>query len=154
MQIVRERDGGTRVKKKGERERDMAEGRLRRGCSYKKTTWVVCSINIVIALYVLRSLYSSLYIYSGNVSRNSKSLFFVLNPIPPFELVYMDFGIPTWVFWGFFENPSFKICFCSMLVIQGWLFFWLEISVPIEFGDFVRNLLETQFQFSLCSMLV
>lgn len=73
----------------------MAEGRLRRGCSYKKTTWVVCSINIVIALYVLRSLYSSLYIYSGNVSRNSKSLFFVLNPIPPFELVYMDFGIPT-----------------------------------------------------------
>ncbi|KAK4599483.1 hypothetical protein RGQ29_009510 [Quercus rubra] len=48
----------------------MAEGRLRRGCSYKKTTWVVCSINIVIALYVLRSLYSSLYIYSGNVSRN------------------------------------------------------------------------------------
>ena len=126
----------------------MAEGRLRRGCSYKKTTWVVCSINIVIALYVLRSLYSSLYIYSGNVSRNSKSLFFVLNPIPPFELVSMDFGIPTWVFWGFVENPSFKFCFCSMLVIQGSFFFGLEISVPIEFGDFVRNPVPIFFMFN------
>ncbi|KAG7941512.1 hypothetical protein I3843_16G048200 [Carya illinoinensis] len=48
----------------------MALGRVRWGCSYRKTTLVVCSINIVIALYVLRSLYSSLYIYSGNVSRN------------------------------------------------------------------------------------
>lgn len=51
----------------------MAQGRGRWGCSYKKTTLVVCSINIVIALYVLRSLYSSLYIYSGNVSRNAVS---------------------------------------------------------------------------------
>ncbi|XP_040999112.1 uncharacterized protein LOC121244930 [Juglans microcarpa x Juglans regia] len=48
----------------------MALGRVRWGCSYRKTTLVVCCINIVIALYVLRSLYSSLYIYSGNVSRN------------------------------------------------------------------------------------
>ncbi|XP_022768800.1 uncharacterized protein LOC111312624 isoform X2 [Durio zibethinus] len=32
-------------------------------CSYKRITLIVCSINIVIALYVLRSLYSSLYIY-------------------------------------------------------------------------------------------
>ncbi|GMY28628.1 hypothetical protein FCV25MIE_23870 [Fagus crenata] len=48
----------------------MALGRVRWGCSYKKTTLVVCSINIFIALYVLRYLYSSLYIYSGNVSRN------------------------------------------------------------------------------------
>jgi len=53
----------------------MAQGRPRWGCSYKKTTLLVCSINIFIALYVLRSLYSSLYIYSGKVSRNSKSLF-------------------------------------------------------------------------------
>ncbi|KAK8691983.1 hypothetical protein V6N13_075469 [Hibiscus sabdariffa] len=32
-------------------------------CSYKRITLIVCSINIVIALYVLLSLYSSLYIY-------------------------------------------------------------------------------------------
>ncbi|WVZ19224.1 hypothetical protein V8G54_006546 [Vigna mungo] len=38
--------------------------------SYKKTTLLVCFFNIVVALYVLRSLYASLYIYSGNVSRN------------------------------------------------------------------------------------
>ncbi|KAG2666404.1 hypothetical protein I3843_15G056800 [Carya illinoinensis] len=48
----------------------MAQGRLRCGCSHRKTTLLVCSINIVIALYVLRFLYSSLYIYTGNVSRN------------------------------------------------------------------------------------
>ncbi|TKY75081.1 peptidyl-prolyl cis-trans isomerase [Spatholobus suberectus] len=39
-------------------------------CSYKKTTLLVCFFNIAVALYVLRSLYASLYIYSGNVSRN------------------------------------------------------------------------------------
>lgn len=32
-------------------------------CSYKRTTLLVCSINIVIALYVLHSLYTSLYMY-------------------------------------------------------------------------------------------
>ncbi|XVF39964.1 hypothetical protein PTKIN_Ptkin01aG0075100 [Pterospermum kingtungense] len=32
-------------------------------CSYKRITLIVCSVNIVIALYVLRSLSSSLYIY-------------------------------------------------------------------------------------------
>ncbi|XP_061343200.1 uncharacterized protein LOC133289305 isoform X2 [Gastrolobium bilobum] len=37
-------------------------------CSYKKTTLLVCFVNIAVALYVLRSLYGSLYIYSGNVS--------------------------------------------------------------------------------------
>ncbi|KAG5030690.1 hypothetical protein JHK82_014297 [Glycine max] len=40
-------------------------------CSYKKTTLLVCFFNIAVALYVLRSLYASLYIYSGNVSRNA-----------------------------------------------------------------------------------
>ncbi|GKV30421.1 hypothetical protein SLEP1_g39231 [Rubroshorea leprosula] len=35
-------------------------------CSYKRTTLVVCSVNIVIALYVLRSFYASLYLYSNN----------------------------------------------------------------------------------------
>ncbi|KAJ7966642.1 Methionine aminopeptidase 1D chloroplastic/mitochondrial [Quillaja saponaria] len=45
-------------------------GRGKWGCSYKRTTLIVCFINIVVALYFLRSLYASLYIYSGNVSRN------------------------------------------------------------------------------------
>ncbi|XP_057468829.1 uncharacterized protein LOC130758029 [Actinidia eriantha] len=39
-------------------------------CSYKRTTLAVCSINIVVALYVLHSLYTSLYIYSFNDSQN------------------------------------------------------------------------------------
>ncbi|TYG63309.1 hypothetical protein ES288_D06G019400v1 [Gossypium darwinii] len=34
-------------------------------CSYKRITLIVCFVNIVIALFVLRSLYSSLYIYSN-----------------------------------------------------------------------------------------
>nr|XP_034926450.1 uncharacterized protein LOC118057848 isoform X1 [Populus alba] len=43
----------------------MARG-VKWGCSYKKTTLFVCSINIFVALYVLRSLYASLYLYSNN----------------------------------------------------------------------------------------
>ncbi|KAH8516483.1 hypothetical protein H0E87_004718 [Populus deltoides] len=43
----------------------MARG-VKWGCSYKRTTLFVCSINIFIALYVLRSLYASLYLYSNN----------------------------------------------------------------------------------------
>ncbi|KAK7383120.1 hypothetical protein VNO78_28789 [Psophocarpus tetragonolobus] len=39
-------------------------------CSYKKITLLVCFLNIVVALYSLRSLYASLYIYSGSVARN------------------------------------------------------------------------------------
>lgn len=35
-------------------------------CSYKKTTLIICSINIVIALYVLRSIYASIYVFSRN----------------------------------------------------------------------------------------
>jgi hypothetical protein len=42
-------------------------------CSYKKITILVCLFNIAIALYCLRSLYASLYIYSGSVGRNSES---------------------------------------------------------------------------------
>lgn len=47
------------------------EGRRKWGlsswqCSYKRTTVVICSVNIVIALYVLRSLYASLYVYSNS----------------------------------------------------------------------------------------
>ncbi|CAN1776554.1 hypothetical protein LINPERHAP1_LOCUS13688 [Linum perenne] len=41
-------------------------GRVQWGYSYKKTTLIVCSLNIVIALYVLHSLYASLYLYSDN----------------------------------------------------------------------------------------
>ncbi|KAL9449312.1 hypothetical protein AB3S75_011274 [Citrus x aurantiifolia] len=35
-------------------------------CSYKKTTLIICFINIVIALYVLRSIYASIYVFSRN----------------------------------------------------------------------------------------
>ncbi|MQL84876.1 hypothetical protein Taro_017395 [Colocasia esculenta] len=35
-------------------------------CSYKRTTVVVCCINLVAALYVLRSLYTSFYIFSSS----------------------------------------------------------------------------------------
>lgn len=38
-------------------------------CSYKRTTLILCLINILVALYVLRSLYASLYIYSDTYSR-------------------------------------------------------------------------------------
>ncbi|KAL3840384.1 hypothetical protein ACJIZ3_024975 [Penstemon smallii] len=40
-------------------------------CSYKRTTLIVCSINIMVALYVLRSLYISLYIYPFGDSENT-----------------------------------------------------------------------------------
>ncbi|KAL9385900.1 hypothetical protein Peur_022910 [Populus x canadensis] len=43
----------------------MARG-VKWGCSYKRSTLIVCSINIVVALYVLRSLYASLYLYSNS----------------------------------------------------------------------------------------
>ncbi|KAE9588425.1 hypothetical protein Lal_00003254 [Lupinus albus] len=39
-------------------------------CSYKKITLIVCFFNIAVSLFCLRSLSSSLYIYSGSVSRN------------------------------------------------------------------------------------
>lgn len=39
-------------------------------CSYKRTTLTVCSINIVVTLYALHSLCSSLYIYSYDDSQN------------------------------------------------------------------------------------
>ncbi|CAI0558190.1 unnamed protein product [Linum tenue] len=48
----------------------MARG-VKWGCSYKKTTLIVCSVNIVIALYVLRSLYGSLYLYSNDDLANA-----------------------------------------------------------------------------------
>ncbi|KAL6504655.1 hypothetical protein OROHE_023413 [Orobanche hederae] len=39
--------------------------------SYKRTTIIVCSVNIVVALYVLHSLYTSIYTYSFSDSQNS-----------------------------------------------------------------------------------
>ncbi|KAG8389998.1 hypothetical protein BUALT_Bualt01G0037600 [Buddleja alternifolia] len=42
-------------------------------CSYKRTTLVVCSLNIVVALYVLHSLYTSLYMYTYTNSHTSFS---------------------------------------------------------------------------------
>ncbi|KAJ8762136.1 hypothetical protein K2173_007286 [Erythroxylum novogranatense] len=47
----------------------MARG-VKWGCSYKRITLIVCSINIVVALYVLRSLYASLYLHSSNTRFN------------------------------------------------------------------------------------
>ncbi|KAK4751428.1 hypothetical protein SAY87_004910 [Trapa incisa] len=45
--------------------RDWAnQGRPKLGCSYKRTTLVICSINIVVALYVLHSFYDYLHLYS------------------------------------------------------------------------------------------
>ncbi|KAF5747059.1 hypothetical protein HS088_TW06G01237 [Tripterygium wilfordii] len=46
----------------------QGRGRLGCSCSYKRITLVVCFINIVTALYVLRSLYASIYVYSADDS--------------------------------------------------------------------------------------
>lgn len=48
------------------------QGRGWKLCSYKRTTIVICSINIVAALYVVHSIYTSLFIFSthGNASLN------------------------------------------------------------------------------------
>ncbi|KAJ0604121.1 hypothetical protein HanRHA438_Chr02g0057701 [Helianthus annuus] len=40
-------------------------------CSYKRTTVIICSINIVVALYVFQNLYTSLYSYSYQHSRTA-----------------------------------------------------------------------------------
>lgn len=40
-------------------------------CSYKRTTIILCSINILVALYVLHSLYTSLYMYPYNDSQTA-----------------------------------------------------------------------------------
>ncbi|XP_043711277.1 uncharacterized protein LOC122660156 [Telopea speciosissima] len=39
-------------------------------CSYRRTTVVICSINIVAAFYILHFLYSSLHIYYNNADSN------------------------------------------------------------------------------------
>lgn len=47
-------------------------------CSYRRTTLIICSINIGVALYVLHTLYTSLYNYPFNDSQNGmrKALIF------------------------------------------------------------------------------
>ena len=104
----------------------MAEGRLRRGCSYKKTTWVVCSINIVIALYVLRSLYSSLYIYSGNVSRNSKSLFFCPQSNSTFWACFYGFWNTHLSVLGIFWESQFQNLFLFNAGNSRIILFWVR----------------------------
>ncbi|EPS68441.1 hypothetical protein M569_06330, partial [Genlisea aurea] len=38
-------------------------------CSYRRTTLFMCSVNIAVALYVLYSIYSSLYVYSFGIAQ-------------------------------------------------------------------------------------
>ncbi|KAG9148118.1 hypothetical protein Leryth_003681 [Lithospermum erythrorhizon] len=38
-------------------------GRLKWWCSYKRTTIIVCGINILVALYVFHSIFNSFYVY-------------------------------------------------------------------------------------------
>ncbi|KAK3189229.1 hypothetical protein Dsin_028790 [Dipteronia sinensis] len=47
------------------------QGRGKWNCLYKKITLIVCSINIVIALYVLRTLYASIYVHSNTDFNNA-----------------------------------------------------------------------------------
>ncbi|TXG57395.1 hypothetical protein EZV62_018708 [Acer yangbiense] len=47
------------------------QGRGKWNCSYKKITLIVCSINIVIALYVLHTLYASIYVHSNTDFNNA-----------------------------------------------------------------------------------
>lgn len=70
--VVGEEDEGMEPKLK-QRMARADSGYYGRGkwCSYKRTTLIICSINIVVALYVLHSLYISLYDYPYNNSRNA-----------------------------------------------------------------------------------
>ncbi|GAB2219075.1 hypothetical protein Droror1_Dr00006703 [Drosera rotundifolia] len=47
------------------------QGRGKWGCSYKRTTMFICSINVVVAFYVVYCLCSSLYIYSNRFTQQS-----------------------------------------------------------------------------------
>ncbi|XP_057973661.1 uncharacterized protein LOC131161718 [Malania oleifera] len=52
-------------------------------CSYKRTTLIICSINIVVALYVLHSLYNSVYMYS--LRDSSKAVKYTVDQIRKME---------------------------------------------------------------------
>lgn len=51
-------------------------------CSYRRTTLIICSINIGVALYVLHTLYNSLYTYPFNDPQ--KGLIFLAFCTDPF----------------------------------------------------------------------
>lgn len=89
-----------------------ARGKWVWGCSYKKTTLIVCSINIVVALYVLRSLYASVYIYSDRDSHPSTSL-----PLPLPLICCLKFQslLLSMIHWLFLKTAQFPIQ-CSMHV--------------------------------------
>ena len=100
------------VEEGGKTEREMArEGRAKWGgfglssgqFSYKRITLIVCSVNIVVALYILRSLYSSLYIYSNN--DNGK----FLSASPHFFVLINFLSISVLIFWGCFVFCSCKV---------------------------------------------
>lgn len=87
--IVREWRGGGEVKReRGERE--MARGE----CSYKRTTLVVCSVNIVVAVYVLHSIYASVYTYSIADTYTSKSFW---NSLFFHEISWLPFVVLNFV---------------------------------------------------------
>lgn len=64
---------------------EMARGKC---LSYKRTTIVICSINIFIALYVLHSLYTSVYMYpySGDAQKGKFLLLFMDILFTPFRI--------------------------------------------------------------------
>lgn len=67
-------------------------------CSYKRTTLIVCSVNIFVALYVLRNLYTSVYVYPFSDSHTCKSAF-----VKRFDCYgFLD---STFVTLEFFEDP-------------------------------------------------
>lgn len=99
-------------------------------CSYKRTTVIICSINIVVALYVFQNLYTSLYSYSyrDSHSGNCFNLFslksrFSVNVFNPSSEIYclwlplIFVSKPIILFFGLIRacvmEPSCRVCFCA-----------------------------------------
>lgn len=79
---------------------EMARGNW---MSYKRTTIVICSINIFVALYVLHSLYTSVYMYPFSDTQKGNFCYYLWT----FRLPHLGF-----------------CCFCSKvvcLVDKGWI---------------------------------
>ncbi|XP_074279316.1 uncharacterized protein LOC141604737 [Silene latifolia] len=62
-----------------------SRGVLKWVSSYKRITLIVCSINIVIGLYVLHCLYSSLYVYTDTSSSSQYDIKYTPNEISRME---------------------------------------------------------------------
>ncbi|KAI4321527.1 hypothetical protein MLD38_034895 [Melastoma candidum] len=60
-------------------------GKLGLRCSYRRTALLICSINIVIALYVLRCLYASLYVFSSSREPSSNVVTYTPDQISVLE---------------------------------------------------------------------